>query len=265
MIWPAMFDTHCHLTVPQLHAQVDAVLDRAEGVGVRGAITVATGADDAQLGRQLAHRDPRVWCTSGVHPHRAVEDPQWNIIAHVARDERCVAWGELGLDWHYPDPPREAQFACLEAHLDLIESCRDEGLEMPIVVHCRKSHEDLLQALERRDLARDKYIFHCFTGTPEEAQAILDFGAWISFTGVVTFASAPEVAQAATLVPLDRLLLETDSPYLSPEPVRKMRPNEPANVVHTARFLAALLNRDVAEIESVTDANTERLFGIEVP
>ena len=222
-----MFDTHCHLTFSGLHDQVEDVLQRAADQGVRGAITVATGSHDAPACLELARRFPQVWCTSGIHPHHALEPADWKTIGAIAQDPKCVAWGELGLDWHYPDPPREAQVACLQAHLDLIEQARDQGLDKPIVVHCRKSLPDLLEIFNRRDIPADRYVFHCFTGTPEEATEILEFGAWISFTGVVTFASAPEVAEAAKRVPLDRVMVETDSPYLSPEPVRKVRPNEP--------------------------------------
>jgi len=260
-----MIDTHCHLAFPDLHNQVEDVLERARSKGVRAAITVATSAEDALEGQALTRRFQQVWCTSGVHPHQAEGPHDWDTIKRVAKDPKCVAWGELGLDWYYSDPPREAQYKCLDQHLDLIESSRDEGLEMPIVVHCRESLPDLLEVLQKRDLPRDRYVFHCFTGKPDEARSIIDFGAWISFTGVVTFRSAPEVAEAAKLVPLDRLMVETDSPYLSPEPVRKMRPNEPANVVWIARFLADLHGLEYEKFESVTDGNAERFFGITIP
>ena len=134
-----MFDTHCHLTFPDLHEQVEDVLQRASTKGVRGAITVATGSHDAPACLELANRFPQVWCTSGIHPHQALEPADWNTIGTIAKEPKCVAWGELGLDWHYPDPPREAQITCLQSHLDLIEQAREQGIEKPIVVHCRKS------------------------------------------------------------------------------------------------------------------------------
>ena len=260
-----MFDTHCHLTFPDLHVQVKDVLRRALDKGVRGAITVATGSHDAPMCLELARQFPQVWCTTGIHPHQAQEPADWYLIRQIANDPKCVAWGELGLDWHYKDPPREAQYKCLEAHLDLIEKARKEGIDKPIVVHCRKSLPDLLEVFQARDLPPEQFVFHCFTGTPEEASIILEFGAWISFTGVVTFASAPEVAEAAKLVPLDRLMVETDSPYLSPEPVRKIRPNEPAHVAMIARFLAGLHGMDYQDFESIVDANAARFFNITLP
>ena len=188
MIGRHMFDTHCHLTFSDLFDQIDDVIARAEAQGVRGMITVATGLDDLEQGLSLARTVPTIWCTSGVHPHQAHQAFDWDRIRRAAEDPKCVAWGELGLDWHYSEPTRDQQLACLEAQLDGIEEARREGLERPVVVHCRESLPDLLTVLERRDLPRDRYVFHCFTGTPEEADMILDFGAWISFTGVVTFA-----------------------------------------------------------------------------
>ena len=260
-----MFDTHCHLSFPDLHEQLHEVIDRAVDKGVQGMITVSTCPEDLETGLHLAETYSRIWCTSGIHPHHAQRAVDWDRIKEVANHPKCVAWGELGLDWHYPDPPRDAQYECLEAHLDCIESARSEGLDLPIVVHCRKSLSDLLPLFEQRDFPHEQYVFHCFTGTPQVAQQILDFGSWISFTGVLTFASAPEVAEAARLVPLDRVMVETDSPYLSPEPVRKSRPNEPAHVTWVARFLADLHEMPFEEMEAILDANAERFFNLSIP
>ncbi|MHC4991728.1 MAG: TatD family hydrolase, partial [Planctomycetota bacterium] len=134
----------------------------------------------------------------------------------------------------------------------------------PIVVHCRDAIDDLLRVFGDAPFDHDRYVFHCFTGGPDDARKVLDFGAWISFTGVVTFANAPEVGEAAKLVPADRIMVETDAPYLSPEPVRKERPNEPKHVVHTARFLAQLRGVDPDEFEQQLDANAERFFGLDL-
>ena len=259
-----MFDTHCHLTFPDLHEQLHEVIDRASDKGVRGMITVSTCPEDLEKGLQLAQTYSRIWCTSGIHPHHAQREVDWDRVKAVAHDPKCLAWGELGLDWHYPDPPRESQISCLEAHLDCIESARSEGLDLPIVVHCRKSLADLLPIFEKRTLPPEQYVFHCFTGNADEARRILDFGSWISFTGVLTFPSAPEVAEAARLVPLDRVMVETDSPYLSPEPVRKVRPNEPSHVTWVARYLADLHGMPFDEMEAILDANAERFFNFSI-
>ncbi|MHC4210700.1 MAG: TatD family hydrolase, partial [Planctomycetota bacterium] len=180
---------------------------------------------------------------------------------------RCVAWGELGLDNHYDDPPRPAQRSLLDEQLEIIESVAKSDTPGPqaIVVHCRDAIDDLLEVFRAAPFDPGRYVFHCFTGGPGDARKVLDFGAWISFTGVVTFANAPEVAEAAKLVPADRIMVETDAPYLSPEPVRKVRPNEPKHVVHVAGFLARLRGVDPDEFEQQLDANAGRCYGLELP
>lgn len=238
------------------------MLEDAAGAGVRGVITVGTTPADCLAAADLAARFPNVWCTAGVHPLSAGEPRQWPMIRKVAEQPRCVAWGELGLDNHYDDPPAEAQRALLDEQLERIAEWSAEIGPKPIVVHCRDAVDDLLPIFERAPMPRDRYVFHCFTGTPDDARKVLDFGAWISFTGVVTFANAPHVAEAAKLVPDDRLMVETDAPYLSPEPVRKVRPNEPKHVVHVARRLAELRGAAPGDLEALLDANAERFFGI---
>ena len=140
--------------------------------------------------------------------------------------------------------------------------CTNDGLTKPIVVHCRKAVDDLLPIFRAAPFDPSRYVFHCFSETADDARTILDFDAWISFTGIVTFKNAAEVAEAAKLVPADRIMVETDAPFLSPEPMRKMFPNEPKNVVHTARFIAQLRGVDPVDFEQQLDANAERFFSI---
>jgi TatD DNase family protein len=262
-----MIDTHCHLTFKQFAGRIDEVLFSARVAGVRGVITVGTTSGDCLAAQDLAMRYDNVWFTAGVHPLSAGEPHEWSMIRKVAEHPRCVAWGELGLDNHYDDPPADTQRSLLADQLDQIESCTKSGAvpARPIVVHCRDAVEDLLGVFREAPFDPHRYVFHCFTGGPDDARKILDFGAWISFTGVVTFKNAPEVAEAAKLVPLDRIMVETDSPYLSPEPVRKVRPNEPKHVVHVARRLAELRGVDPDELERQLDANAERFFGLTLP
>ncbi len=262
-----MFDTHCHLTFSQFAGRIDDVLFAARVAGVHGVITVGTTSGDCLAAQDLASRYPNVWCTAGVHPLYAHEPRDWSMIRTVAEHPRCVAWGELGLDNHYTRPSAELQRSLLEDQLAFIES-RGESVSgtngpMPIVVHCRKAFDDLLAAFEQAPFPHDRYVFHCFTGTPDDARRVLDFGAWISFTGVVTFKNAPEVALAAKIVPADRLMVETDAPFLSPEPVRTVRPNEPKHVVHVARRLAELRGVEYEDLERQLDANAVRFFGLE--
>jgi len=137
-------------------------------------------------------------------------------------------------------------------------------LTKPIIVHCRDSFDELIAIFSKAPFDPARYVFHCFTGTPEDARHVLEFGAWISFTGVVTFKNAHEVAEAARLVPDDRIMVETDAPFLTPEPLRKIRPNEPQYVIHTAAYLAQLRGCSERDFEQLTDANAERFFGIKL-
>ena len=257
-----MIDTHCHLTFPQLGRNLPDVLQRAADSGVTGMITIATTSDGSVENLEIARAHENIWCSAGVHPLYADEPISWDRIRTVGRDPLCVAWGELGLDGFHPEPKIELQREVLRTQLQKIEEWSREGLEKPVVIHCRDAYELLIPELEAVSLPRDRYVFHCFTGTPFEAERVLEFGAMISFTGVVTYRNAKEVAEAAKLVPEDRLMVETDAPYLSPVPLRGSYPNEPANVVHTARFLAALHGRAEDEFERSLDENACRFFGI---
>ena len=267
-----MIDTHCHLTFPDFSERVDTILENARGVGVRGIIAVATTPDNARCGLDLAQKYENVWCTAGIHPLYADESNDPSSLPEIMSHPKCVAWGELGLDHHYDKPPRSDQLVVLEKQLAMIDSCdgdHDEGhnecWKKPVVVHSRKSFDDLLAIFRTTQIEPSRFVFHCFTGNSDEAKKVLDFGAWISFTGVVTFSNAPEVAAAAKIVPADRIMVETDAPFLTPEPHRKTRPNEPKFVVHTARRLAELRGVSPEDFERQLDANAERFFGITLP
>jgi TatD DNase family protein len=234
------------------------VIDGAAKAGVHRMITVATDGDDAIAARELSNIDNHVFFSSGIHPLYAEGEWKWEYVRSAAQDERCVAWGELGLDRHYDKPDFALQKKLLEEHIALIEGEKDD--ERPIIVHCRRAVEDLLPIFKASTIAGNRFVFHCFTETPDDAMKILDLGAMISFTGVVTYKNASEVVAAAELVPIERMMVETDAPYLSPEPVRNMRPNEPKNVVHTASFIANLKGVDACDFEQQLDANAERFF-----
>lgn len=257
-----MIDTHCHLTSRQLLPRVGEILAEAQAMDVQGAITVATSSSDSIACLKLTHEHENLWCSAGIHPLYAEEPCHWEDIKAVAQDPKCVAWGELGLDNHYDKPPRKLQDKVLIEQLAFIESCEAEGLSKPIIVHSRHSQDDLLAVFRNTRLDPSRFVFHCFTGTADEARRLLDFGAWISFTGAVTFKKSEEIAAAARLVPADRIMVETDSPYMSPEPVRKIRPNEPQHVTHVARFLAQIRDVDPVAFGKTLDTNAERFFGI---
>lgn len=258
-----MIDTHCHLTFPDFAGRLDAVLADAAAAGVTGAITISTTTRDCLDAMSIAESRPDVWCTAGVHPLYADRTPHvWTNLERVARSARCVAWGELGLDNHYDKPARAVQRAVLEEQIAFIESCHARGVSHPIVLHCRDAFEDLIPVLRGSSLDPARFVFHCFTGGPKDMRMLLDFGAMVSFTGVVTYKNAADVQDAARLAPLDRVMVETDAPFLTPHPHRSVRPNEPKYSRLTAEFLAGLRAERWEAFHEAINANTQRFFGI---
>lgn len=258
-----MIDTHCHLTFPDFAARVPQVLEEAAAHGVTGAITISTTTRDCLDALAIAEPHENVWCTAGVHPLYADKRPhQWENLRRVAQSPRCVAWGELGLDNHYKEPASELQRAVLAEQLAFIEQEHRTGRVLPVVLHCREAFDDLIPVLRSTTLVPARFVFHCFTGTPDDARKVLDFGAMISFTGVVTYRNATDVQDAARLVPLDRIMVETDAPFLPPEPHRGRRPCYPWMSSLTARRLAELRGEPWDDFHAAINRNTERFFGL---
>jgi len=258
-----VIDTHCHLTFPDFKDRVPAVLAECRAAGVTGAITIATTTLDCIEALNIAESHDRVWCTAGVHPSYSDQGPHlWHNVRKVIEHPRCVAWGELGLDNHYKDPKPDVQHAVLAEQLAFMQSCLCAGIDKPIVIHCREAFDDLLPILRAAPFPGSRYVFHCFTGTPAEARRVLDFGAMISFTGVATYRNAADVREAARLVPADRIMVETDAPFLAPEPHRGKRPCLPAWVAHTAAALAELRGVPFDEFHRTLNDNTSRFFGV---
>jgi TatD DNase family protein len=257
-----VFDTHCHLTFPDFRDDVPNVLADAAAAGVTGLITISTTTQDCLQALAIAKAHANVWCTAGVHPLYSDKGPHvWDNLRRVASDPKCVAWGELGLDNHYKEPPRPLQDSVLAEQLAFIESCHRDGPVKPIVIHCREAFDDLLPVLRRTSLDPARFVFHCFTGNAAEARKVLDFGAMISFTGVVTYHNAADLREAAKLVPPDRIMVETDAPFLAPVPHRGRRPCLPAWVHHTAEALAVLRGVAFNDFHQQINRNTERFFG----
>ncbi len=231
--------------------------------GVSGCITIATTCRGSLESLAVAKSHPRIWCSAGVHPLYSDEGPhEWALMKQAGADPLCVAWGELGLDNHYPEPLAASQRKVLDDQLAHLETWAAEGMNKPVVVHCREAFDDLLPRLSQSTLPRDRYVFHCFTGTVEQARRVLDFGAWISFTGVVTYKNSKEVQAAAKMMPRDRIMVETDAPYLSPEPHRGERPCHPWMSSVTAKAIANLRGETWEDFHAQINRNTERFFGI---
>ena len=259
-----MIDTHCHLTFDDYAGRVADELAGAAAQGVTGAITVSTTTANCTDCLALAHAHERVWCSTGVHPLYADQGPHdWDAMTRVAADPKCVAWGELGLDKHYSDPPLDIQRSVLHDQLEAIERAHARGIDpLPVIIHCREAFDELIPILRASSLPADRYVFHCFTGNPDQARAVLDLGAMISFTGVVTYRNAKDVQAAAALVPDDRIMVETDAPFLSPDPHRGKRPCKIAWTRHTAEFLAKLRNTDFPTFHTTLNTTTKRFFKI---
>jgi TatD DNase family protein len=252
-----LVDSHCHLDFPDLAGEVDAVVARARAAGVGTLVTIGTKLSEAEKVIAIAERFPNVWATVGVHPHEAAVEPGEDTarLVELARHPKVVGIGETGLDYFYEHSPRERQAACFRAH---IAAARETGL--PLIVHTRDADADTAKILaEEMEQGAYTGLLHCFSSSRQLAEQAVKLGLYVSFSGILTFKSADAVREAAQAVPEDRLLIETDAPYLAPVPMRGKR-NEPAFVVHTAKRLAELRSRTAAELESVTTANFHRLF-----
>jgi TatD DNase family protein len=252
-----LIDSHCHLDFPDLASERDALLARAGAAGVELMVTISTRVRRFDELRAIVEAHDNVFCSVGTHPHHAAEEPDVTAdeLVALARHPKVVAIGEAGLDYHYDNSPREAQEKGFRTH---IAAARATGL--PLVIHARDADADVARILEE-EAARGTFSFvlHCFTGAPELARRGIALGGFVSFSGVLTFKNSGALRDVAQQVPLDRLLVETDAPYLAPEPLRG-RTNEPANVVHTAARLAAVREMSVDEMAQVTSENFLRLF-----
>ena len=253
-------DSHCHLADSRLRDEVEDVIERARMADVATLITVgAIGPIESdRLTVEIAERHRDVYAVVGVHPHNATECSSLRIaeLRELAGSPKVAAIGESGLDFHYMHSPREAQESALRSHLALAAE-----LGKPIVIHCRDAEERLVEIIRESSMPGRGGVIHCFTGGPSEAREFLALGFHISFSGIVTFRNASRVREAAALVPDDRVMIETDSPHLAPEPYRGKR-NEPAYVVRTLEVLARVRDVPAEVLAAQTSENVHRLFGL---
>jgi TatD DNase family protein len=253
-----LVDSHCHLDDPRFDLDREAVLERARKAGVDLMLTIGSGYGPEQMERaiRLAESHQGVLATVGVHPHDAAkaDGATWSGMERLLAHQKVVALGEIGLDYYYDLSPREQQRAVFAEQLHLARSAGK-----PIVVHTREAWTDTWRLLEEHWTGSAlPGIMHCFSGGPEEARRALDLGFWLAFGGVVTFQNAAEVRAAALLTPLDRILVETDAPYLAPAPKRGRR-NEPAFVVETARKLSEIRGEPLEVLAAATTASFAKL------
>lgn len=249
-----LVDSHCHLDFPEFAPELDAVLARAREAGVGAFLTIGTELARFARVREVAEAAPDVYCSVGVHPHEAEKEPLAgpDVLLKESLHPKVVAFGETGLDFYYNHSPRDRQIADFRVH---IAAAREADL--PLVVHTRDAEDETI-AILREELGKGAFrgLIHCFTGTEMLARGALDLGFHISVSGIATFKKADALRAVLKDVPLDRLLVETDAPYLAPLPYRGKR-NEPAFVVHTAAMLAELKG---VSAEALADATTENFF-----
>jgi len=261
-----LVDTHCHLTDRRLAGQLQAVLNRAGQAGVTAIVSATSSVADSQaaaelvakLGAAEAPSGPRIACTAGVHPHEAkgAESGYLDSLRRLSRLPGCAGIGEIGLDYHYDFSPRDVQRRVFAQQLQLaLEEAK------PVVIHTREAFADTLAILEEAKLPPERLLFHSFTGGPAEAAELVRLGCYVSFSGIATFAKAGEIRDSARLVPAERILAETDAPYLSPEPVRRLKTNEPANVAHVVACLAAARGESAETLARQILDNARRFFG----
>lgn len=259
-----VMDAHCHVAVTarpgskQPRDPADVVLARAREAGVRGFVVVGVGEDptEARDAVGLAKQHPDIVAAVGIHPHdaRTCDDAHYAAIAELARDAKVAAVGEIGLDFHYDHSPRDQQ---REVFRKLIALARE--VKKPIVIHTRSAGQEALEILESEGARDVGGIIHCFSEDMPFAKRALDLGFDLSFSGIVTFKTATAIQEVAKGAPLDRILVETDAPYLAPVPLRG-KPCEPAYVVHTARFVAELRGMSAEDLVQATSTNTRRRF-----
>jgi TatD DNase family protein len=252
-----LIDTHCHLDFPELAKDRAGVLARAKSAGVGRMITICTEIEKFTAIREIAESDEDVFCSVGTHPNHALDEREFSAseIAALAAHDKCVAIGEAGLDYHYDRAPRDLAQRVFRAH---IAAARETGL--PLVIHNRDADSDMA-AILAQEMAKGKFraLLHCFSSSRALAERAVELGLYVSFSGIITFKNSQQLRDIAKDLPLDRLLVETDAPFLAPTPYRG-KTNEPAFVAQTARVLAEVKGVDVAELAGVTTDNAMRLF-----
>jgi TatD DNase family protein len=259
-----LVDSHAHIDFPQFAEDREAVLERARQAGVETLLAIGTGPGPETLDAALPFAEQHDWIysTVGIHPHEAKEVTPRHLeeLTLLARHRKVIAWGEIGLDYFYDHSPREIQAKVFREQME-----RAQAAKLPIIIHCRDAWDDCLNLIEERWKSTGLGgILHCFSGTLAHARRGLDMGFLVSFAGNATYPKAQSIREVARELPLDRILIETDAPYLAPQAFRGQR-NEPAYVAEVAKTLGSVRNLPPEEIAATTASNFRRFFGIVAP
>ena len=255
---PSMLvDSHCHLDFPKLYDRFDEILAAAEAADVGRMVTISTHVAKYETYKALAERSDKIFFTIGTHPHHAAEEPDTSParLVELSNHPRCIGIGEAGLDYHYDRAPRETQRQVFRSH---IAAARESGL--PLAIHAREADDDMIAILSE-EMGEGPFLalLHCFSSTAELAKVGVQLGLYISFSGILTFKKSDEIRRIAAAIPHDRLLVETDAPYLAPDPFRS-KTNEPAYVAQTAKVLGETLGISEQAVAQLTTDNFYRLF-----
>ena len=258
-----MIDTHTHVDMPAYEADRDEVIQRAREAGIVSMIAVGAHPAESRRTVALSEQYEFIYASVGVHPHdvkdlgdSAAADSFYKTLEDLARNPKVVAWGETGLDYYYEHSPRELQQEHLRKQI-----ARAKGLRLPLIIHSRDAADDTIALLEEEKARDTGGVFHCFSGDADMARKVLDLGFFVSFSGVITFKNAGKLLEVVKTVPADRILVETDCPYLTPAPFRGKR-NEPSYVRYVVDKIAEIRGTTPAEIAEITSANASRLFGL---
>jgi TatD DNase family protein len=256
-------DSHAHVDVSDFDADREAMLDRARAAGVGTLLAIGNGPEIEKLGAAVDYAEKHDWiyAAAGIHPHEAklATNSHYEELERLAQNQRVIAWGEIGLDYHYDHSPREVQKSVFRHQLG-----QARAANRPVVIHCREAWPDCMKILEEDWRSSGLGgIFHCFTGTLEEARRGMEIGFLISFAGNVTYPKAQNLRDVAREIPLDQMLVETDSPFLAPQAYRGKR-NEPAHVAEVARTIGNVRDLPANQVAEITSANFRRLFGLDL-
>ena len=253
-----MIDSHCHLDYEPLLSDLPNVLQRSKDVGIEKLLTISTSFKSFSRVKELVNRDEMIYGTIGIHPHESSTNiiTANEIIDNLKDNKKIIGIGETGLDFFYNHSDKSNQISIFEEHITAAQTT-----QLPLIIHTRAAEKDTLEIIKRRKIEKDfKFLIHCFTGSRDFAFKLLDLGAFISASGVVTFKKSKDLALIFQDIPNDKILVETDSPYLAPVPLRG-KSNEPSFIIHTVKFLSDLKKISFDEFSKITSNNFFKLFG----
>jgi len=254
-----LIDSHAHLTFKELAGSLDSVLQRSVAAGVTQCITIGTDAEQNRKVIAIIDEHENLFGSVGIHPHYASDVSQTDIdeVREFAKHQKIVAIGETGLDFHYDLSKPDTQKDLFKAFLEITAERK-----LPMIVHSRDAFDETMEIIDKFVDKNTKIVFHCWGGTSDQTKIVLDKGFYISFTGVITFKNAQQVRDAAKIVPLEKMMIETDCPYMSPEPLRKQKINEPALLIHTAQKIAELKQVSLESFADAVTRTTKQFFNL---